>query len=216
MKVALIGATGFVGSHILEELIHRNFEVTAIARNVETIKDEPHVIAVQLDVNEENRLASALKGNDVVISAYNSGWKNPKIYDDFLIGSRNILKAVEEAGIKRIIVIGGAGSLLDDNEKRIVDGPNFPKEFKPGALAAAEFYEILQREDELDWTFFSPAIEMNPSTSGKRTGKYRLGTDHPVFDHEGHSKISVEDLAVAIVDEIENQNYIQRRFTAGY
>jgi len=216
MKVALIGATGFVGSHILEELIHRNIDVTAIARKVDSLKNKPHVIAVQMNVNETSHLSSAIKGNDVVISAYNAGWTNPNLYNDFLEGSKHILQAVKEAGIKRFVVVGGAGSLLDSEDKRIVDGPNFPKDFKPGALAAADFYEIIQREDDLDWTFFSPSIEMNPSTSGKRTGKYRTGTDYPVFDHEGHSRISVEDLAVAVIDEIENNNFVQKRFTAGY
>lgn len=216
MKVALIGATGYVGSHILEELIHRNYEVTAIARHVDDIKDKQNVIAVQMDVMHDTSLGSALNGNDVVISAFNAGWTNPEIYDDYLAGSRHILKELKETGIKRFIVIGGAGSLLDENDNRLVDDPNFPKEIKPGALAAADFYEIIQREDELDWTFLSPAIEMNPSAKGSRTGKYRTGTDHPVFDHDGHSMISVEDLAVAIVDEIENKNFIKKRFTVGY
>ena len=216
MKVALIGATGFVGSHILEELVHRNMEVTAIARDVENLKNKPHVLAVQMDVMHDNSLGSALNGNDVVISAFNEGWTNPEIYDDYLEGSRHILKELKETGIKRFIVIGGAGSLLDENDNRLVDDPNFPKEIKPGALAAADFYEVIQREEELDWTFISPAIEMNPSKKGKRTGKYRTGTDHPVFDHDGHSNISVEDLAVAVVDEVENNNFIKKRFTAGY
>lgn len=216
MKVALIGATGFVGSHILEELVHRNMEVTAIARDVESLKNKPHVLAVQMDVMHDNSLGSALNGNDVVISAFNAGWTNPEIYDDYLEGSRHILKELKETGIKRFIVIGGAGSLLDENDNRLVDAPNFPKEIKPGALAAADFYEVIQREDELDWTFISPAIEMNPSKKGKRTGKYRTGTDHPVFDHDGHSNISVEDLAVAVVDEVENNKFIKKRFTAGY
>ena len=216
MKVALIGATGFVGSHILNELLNRNIEVTAIARDVDSIKDKPNVIAVQMDINEPNRVASAIKGSDAVISAYNAGWTNPNLYDDFTEGSRHILEAVKEADIKRFLVVGGAGSLLDKDDQRIVDGADFPKEFKPGALAAADFYEVIQREDELDWTFFSPSIEMNPSTSGTRTGKYRTGTDHQVFDHEGRSRISVEDLAVAVVDEIENNKFVQKRFTAGY
>ncbi|WP_185211936.1 NAD(P)-dependent oxidoreductase [Sphingobacterium mizutaii] len=216
MKVALIGATGFVGSHILEELVHRNMEVTAIARDVENLKNKPHVLAVQMDVMHDTSLGSALNGNDVVISAFNAGWTNPEIYDDYLEGSRHILKELKETGIKRFIVIGGAGSLLDENDNRLVDAPNFPKEIKPGALAAADFYEVIQREEELDWTFISPAIEMNPSKKGKRTGKYRTGTDHPVFDHDGHSNISVEDLAVAVVDEVENNKFIKKRFTAGY
>lgn len=216
MKVALIGATGFVGSHILQELINRNYEVTAIARNVDKIKDKPHVLAVQTDVNDEGRLASALKGNDVVISAYNAGWENPEIYDDFLAGGRHILQAVKDAGIKRLIIVGGAGSLKINDESRIVDSPDFPAAIKPGALAAADYLEVVKREDELDWTFFSPAIEMNPSNSGTRKGEYRTAIGHPVFDHDGKSILSVEDVAVAIADELENNKFIKQHFTAAY
>ena len=216
MKVVLIGATGFVGSHILEELISRNYEVTAIARDVSKIKDKKSVIAIQLDVNNKALLESALKGNEVVISAFNAGWANPEIYDDFIKGARNIIEAVKEAHIPRFIVIGGAGSLLLEDNKLLIDSPDFPKEIKPGAMAATDLLEIIKRENDLDWTFFSPAIEMNPTSSRKRTGKYRTNTDHPVFNENGRSQLSVEDLAVAIVDEIENKKFIKKRFTAGY
>ncbi|WKK56831.1 MULTISPECIES: NAD(P)-dependent oxidoreductase [unclassified Sphingobacterium] len=216
MKVALIGATGYVGSHILKELVDRNIEVTAIARDVEELKNKDHVLAVQVDVNDEGRLASALKGNDAVISAYNAGWGNPNIYDDFLVGGRNILEAVKDAGIKRLIVVGGAGSLKVENDERLVDTTGFPGEIKPGALAAADYLDLVEREDKLDWTFFSPAIEMNPGNPGKRTGSYRTAIGHPVFNHEGKSTISVEDVAVAIVDELENNQFIKKHFSAGY
>lgn len=216
MKIALIGATGFVGSYLLKELLRQKHQVTAIARDVDKIKNIDHVIAVQLDITQEGRLASALKGNDLVISAFNAGWDNPNIYQDYMDGARHILTAVKEAGITRFIVIGGAGSLLDSEDNRLVDSPSFPSSFKPGAKAAADFLEVIMREQELDWTFFSPAIEMNRENSGTRTAKYRTGTDYPVVDHTGKSKLSVEDLAVAVVEEIENRQFIKRRFTAAY
>ena len=215
-KVALIGATGFVGSHILDELLQRGYEVTAIARDVSSLKNKPHVLAVQMDVQESTALGSALNGNEAIISAYNAGWTNPNIYEDYMKGSRHILKEIKESGVNRVIVVGGAGSLLTAEDTRIVDGKDFPKEIKPGALAAADFYELISREGDLDWTFFSPALEMNPKSGGSRTGSYRTGTDYPIFDPEGHSRISVQDAAVAIVDELENKKFIKRRFTAGY
>ncbi|WDF66767.1 NAD(P)H-binding protein [Sphingobacterium oryzagri] len=214
-NVALIGATGFVGSAVLQELLDRGFTVTAIARHVDAIKSTAHVIAIQADVTEETVLSAALKGNDVVVSAFNAGWKNPNLYDDFMAGGRSILQAVKSAAVPRAIFIGGAGSLEVDG-KKIVDTADFPREIKAGAQAAADYLEIVKREHDINWTFFSPAIEMNPETSGKRTGKYRTNSNSPVFDKQGRSVLSVEDLAVAIADEIENPKFEHERFTAGY
>lgn len=216
MKVALIGATGFVGSHLLQELVNRGFEVTAIARSVDKIpvKDgNPKTIVA--DVTDVKALAATLKGVDVVLSAFNAGWTNPNIYNDFMKGSEAIQQAVKEAGVKRYIVIGGAGSLYI-NGKQIVDGEDFPVEIKPGATAARDYLDVLKKEKELDWTMFSPAINMHQGIKTGRTGKYRLGTDEPVFDKDGESVLSVEDLAVAVVDEIENHKHSHQRFTAGY
>ncbi|WP_108823109.1 NAD(P)-dependent oxidoreductase [Dysgonomonas sp. Marseille-P4361] len=213
MKVALIGATGFVGSHLLEELLSRNYEVTAIARDVNKIplkNEKLHVVSA--DITNVDALAEALKGNDVVVSAYNAGWSNPNLYNDFLKGSEAIQKAVKQSGVNRLIVVGGGGSLFIDGVQ-IVDGPDFPEQFKAGATAARDYLNMLKNEAELNWTFFSPALDMFPGT---RTGQYRLGTESPVFDNDGESKISVQDAAVAIVDEIEKSNYSRRRFTVGY
>lgn len=214
-NVALIGATGFVGSAILQELLQQGFTVTAVARDVSSIKNTPHVIAVQADVMEETALLAALKGNDLVISAFNAGWRNPNLYDDFIAGGRAIIEAIKAAGIERAIFVGGAGSLEVDG-KKIVDGADFPREIKAGAQAASDYLEIVKREHDLNWTFFSPAIEMNKNTSGKRTGTYRTDLNQPVFNSEGRSILSVEDLAVAIVDEVLDPKFERQRFTAGY
>lgn len=216
MKVALIGATGFVGSHLLQELVNRGFEVTAVARSVDKIpvKDgKPKAVAA--DVTDVKALAAVLKGNDVVLSAFNPGWSNPNIYNDFMKGSEAIQQAVKEAGVKRYVMIGGAGSLYIDGQQ-IVDGADFPESIKPGATAARDYLDVLKGERELDWTMFSPAINMHQGIKTGRTGKYRLGTDQPVFDKDGESVLSVEDLAVAVVDEIENHKFSRQRFTAGY
>lgn len=216
MKVALIGATGFVGSAILKELAERKHSIKAFSRSISPDLGFKNVVGVKLDVNNVDALAVELNGADVVISAFNPGWTNPSIYDDFLNGAKNIQEAVKKAGIKRFIVIGGAGSLFVAPGVKVIDTPQFPIEIKPGAQAASEYLEFLQSEKELDWEFFSPAIEMHQGTSGERTGKYRLGLDEPVVDKDGRSVLSVEDVAVVIADEVEKQNFTRRRFTAGY
>ena len=215
MKVAVIGSTGYVGSHLVKELANRNYDVVAIARHQENTPSSERVNKLQVDINDNHQLVSALKDVDVVISAFNAGWTNPNLYEDFTKGALAIQQAVKDSGVNRFIVIGGAGSLLIDGN-RLVDSPDFPKEIKPGALAAADYLDIIKKETELTWTMFSPAIEMNSHAGGIRTGKYRTGLDTPVFDNEGRSKLSVEDLAVAIVDEIENKQFLNKRFTAAY
>ena len=215
-KVALIGATGFVGSHLLQELLDRGYGVTALARSVEKIQTESDRLKkIAVDVTDLDALTEVLKGNDIVLSAYNPGWTNPDIYNDFIKGSKTILQAVKNAGVKRYVVIGGAGSLYIDG-KQIVDGADFPASIKPGATAARDYLNELRKETELDWTMFSPAINMHQGIKTGRTGKYRLGTEEPVFDQKGESVLSVEDLAVAVVDELENHKFPRQRFTAAY
>ncbi|WP_433901286.1 NAD(P)-dependent oxidoreductase [Sphingobacterium puteale] len=215
MKVAVIGSTGYVGTHLVKELVDRNYEVVALARHTENIPSNDSITKLAVDINNHDQLVSALTGTDVVVSAFNAGWTNPNLYEDFTKGALAIQEAVKDAGVKRFIVVGGAGSLLIEGN-RLVDSPEFPKEIKPGALAAADYLDTIRKEDQLEWTMISPAIEMNPQAGGVRTGKYRTGLDAPVFDHEGRSRLSVEDLAVAIVDEIANKQFINKRFTAAY
>lgn len=216
MKVVLIGASGFVGAGILNELLTRGHEVTAIVRHadkVSTVNDQLKV--KELDVLNTDALATAISGSDAVISAYNAGWTNPNLYHDFIAGSEAIQKAVKASGVKRLIVIGGAGSLEIDGQQ-LVDGPDFPEAYKAGATAARDYLNTIKAEKGLDWSFFSPAIEMHPGIDTGRTAQYRLGKDSPVFDASGRSSLSVQDLAVAVVDELEQNKHVQQRFTAGY
>jgi len=213
MKIAIIGATGFVGSAILNELSSRNHEITAIARNAKNSSD---VNWISADIFNTDALAEAIKGNDIVISAYNSGWTNPNIYDDFITGSKAIQEAVKKSGVKRFITIGGAGSLFVAPGLQAVDTPDFPKEYHAGASAARDYLNILKEEKDLDWAFFSPAFEMHQGITTGRTGKYRLGLENPVFNDEQRSILSVEDLAVVIADEAETPKHHQVRFTAAY
>lgn len=220
MKIALIGATGYVGNAILNELTNRNYKVTAIARNTDKITNENENITKRnADIFKTEELTEILNGSDVVISAYNPGWTNPNIHDDYLKGAESIQKAVEQSDANRLIIIGGAGTMKIDGNY-IVDGPDFPKEIYPGASAVKKYFvENLSKNETLDWEFFSPAIEMNMFSEDKdrgRTGAYRYGNDTPVFDNEGRSRHSVEDLAVAIVDEIEQKQFVRKQFTAAY
>ncbi|MDR6406065.1 MULTISPECIES: NAD(P)-dependent oxidoreductase [Chryseobacterium] len=214
-KVAVIGATGFVGTQVVNELLNRGYEVEAIVRDASKVQQKDKVTAKSVDVNNIDELAGALQGTDAVISAFNAGWTNPNLYEDFLNGSINIEKAVEKSGVKRLITVGGAGSLYIDGNQ-LVDSPEFPAEYKPGATAARDYLNKIKENKTLDWTFFSPAIEMNAGNPGERTGKYRTALENPVFDDNGRSVLSVEDVAVALVDELEQNNHIRQRFTAAY
>ena len=215
MKIALIGATGFVGSNILNELANRNHEVTAIARNPKE-SELANVNFVKADIFNTEELSEILKNHDVVLSAYNPGWTNPNIYDDFIAGSNAIVEGVKKSGVNRYITIGGAGSLFVAPNLQAVDTADFPKEIYPGASAARDFLNTLKEEKELDWAFFSPAFEMHQGITTGRTGKYRLGLENPVFDENQRSILSGEDLAVVIADEVENPKHHQIRFTAAY
>lgn len=210
MKIALIGATGFVGSAVLEELLRRQHQVTALARNPSKITARAGLTVVQADAQDAAQVAQAVAGQEAVVNAYNPGWTVPDIHDQFLIGTRAIYAGVKQAGVKRLLVVGGAGSLFVAPGVQLVDTPGFPAEYKAGALAAREALNLIRSESTLDWTFLSPPILLAP---GERTGQYRLGTDAPLMNGEAPGGISVADLAVAIVDELENPRHVQQRFT---
>jgi putative NADH-flavin reductase len=217
MKIALIGASGFVGSAVLSEALNRGHYVAAVIRHPGNIKIEnSNLKIVKADVLKYDEAEEAIKGSDIVISTYNPGWTNPDIYNEFIEGSLNIQAAVKNAGVKRLIVVGGAGSLYVAPDIQVVDTPQFPADFKEGAKAARDYLNILRKEKDLQWTFLSPALEMHHGTSGLRKGSYRSGLENPVFDENGRSVISVEDIAVAIIDEAENPKHIRERFTVAY
>ncbi|AJA67651.1 MULTISPECIES: NAD(P)-dependent oxidoreductase [Myroides] len=216
-NIVLIGASGYVGSAILNELIHRQYNVTAIARNTSTISNSALVKKVALDITDQKELVKMITGADVVISAFNAGWSNPNLYEDFTTGIQTIHNAVKEAKVERLIVIGGAGTLYIKPGLQLVDTADFPDFIKPGATAVRDYFEqVLSKENGFIWTYFSPAIEMNPQNPGKRTGHFRLSNNTPVYDSECRSRISVEDVAVAIVDEVENEQFKNTQFTIGY
>lgn len=207
MNLALIGATGYVGAKLLAEALHRGHDVTAIVRQVGKLPEYPRLRAQQVDVADTDGLARALSGQETVVSAFNPGLARG------LDGARSIIAAVKKADVKRLLVVGGAGSLETAPGKRVVDASDFPAAWKAGALATAEFLDMLRREAALDWTFLSPAALLVP---GERTGAYRVGKDRLLTDARGDSRISLEDYAVALLDELEAPKYVRARFTVAY
>jgi uncharacterized protein len=213
MKIAIVGANGKIGSRISAEAIGRGHSVTGIARNPEAgIKNE-NIKWVKADALDSDSLASAIKGHDALISAFGIDWSRPETYPLFVEVSISEIAALKRAGIKRMIVVGGAGSLEVAPGKQLVDTPQFPEEWRAGANEQRKSLEVFRKENDLDWTFFSPAIIIEP---GPRTGRFRLGKDNPVFDEKGNSIISYDDYAIALIDELENPQFIRQRFTIGY
>lgn len=214
-KTALIGASGFVGSAILNELLSRGYQVEALVRNPDNVKvDNPLLTLKKVDVADTEALAAALKGYDTVISAYNPGWTNPDIYNLTLQNYPRILQAAKKAGVKRLLIVGGAGTLFCAPGLRVVDSGAIPAEIMGGVKSLGEFYlNTLNNEKSIDWVFFSPAGSLE---AGEAKGNYRLGKDDLIVDGEGNSHITVGDYAKAMVDELETPAHHQERFTIGY
>jgi putative NADH-flavin reductase len=213
MKIALIGATGYVGAAILQEALNRGHEVTAIVRNPGKLPAHAKLHARKGDVYNEDDLARLVAGHDAVISAFNPGWSNPDIYNQQIKGTGAIINGVKKAGVKRLLSVGGAGSLEIKPGVQSVDLPGFPAEYKQGALATREALHMLRQETALEWSFLSPSADLFP---GERTGRFRLGADELLKNERGESRISVQDYAMAMIDEVEKPRHIRRRFTVGY
>ncbi|HEY4249904.1 MAG TPA: NAD(P)-dependent oxidoreductase [Roseomonas sp.] len=203
MKIALIGATGFIGSRLLQELSDRGHAVTALVRKPDAVPALPGVTARRADAADQAGLAGLLAGHDAVISAVHFTASEPA----------KLLDAVRDAGVPRYLVVGGAGSLEVAPGVRLFDTPDFPPAYLAEAKAGGAFLDLLRREQTLDWTFLSPAAEIAP---GARTGQFRLGEEQLVVDATGRSHISAEDYAVALVDELERPAHFRQRFTIGY
>ena len=214
-EIILIGASGFVGSAILNEALDRGHKVEAVVRHPEKITTvHKNLVVTQSDVSFIDNVTEVCKGADAVISAYNPGWKNPEIAEETTRVYRVILEGVRKSGVKRFLVVGGAGSLFVSPGKRLMDSGVIPESFIPALRALAGIYlNDLVSEKRIDWVFFSPAGNLQP---GKRTGKFRLGKDDLVVDEKGESKISVQDYAVAMIDELEKPAHHRERFTIWY
>jgi putative NADH-flavin reductase len=214
-KIVLIGASGFAGTAILKEALDRGHQVTAVVRHPDRITAVHKNLKVkQGDVSFINIVTDACKNADAVISAYNPGWKNPDIAEETSRVYKTILEGVRQSGVKRFLVVGGAASLFVSPGKRLMDAGVMPESFLPAVRALAGFYlNDLTAEKNIDWVFFSPAVNLEP---GLRTGKFRLGKDNIILNTKGESRISVQDYAVAMIDELEKPAHHRERFTIGY
>ena len=202
MKIALIGATGQAGSPILKELVSRGHQVTAIVRNPEKVQAQANVTPKKGDVFDKDGLAALLKGHEVVISAVHFLQSDPQM----------LIDAVKAAGVKRYLVVGGAGSLEVAPGIALVSTPEFPAAYKDEATKGGEFLKLLRQEKELDWTFLSPSALF---FDGPCTGTFRLGKDQLLTTEKG-SSISFADYAIALADEVEKPTHSRQRFTVGY
>jgi putative NADH-flavin reductase len=203
MKIALIGATGSVGTRLISELRRRGHQVTAIARHPEKLDRQDGVNPAVGDVQNENALAAVLSGQDVAIHSVKFLSTDPV----------KVIAATKAAKVPRLLVVGGSGSLEVAPGLTLVNSPGFPPEYKPETLAGVKFLDVLRQEKELDWTFLSPSYLFAP---GERTGKFRLGKDELLVGADGQSRISTEDFAIALVDEVEQPKHSRERFTVGY
>jgi len=214
MQIALIGATGFVGAPVLEEALARGHRVSALVRNAARLAPREGLQTRVADALDADQVAQAVRGADVVVSAYNPGWSHPQLASTYTAGSRAIVAGVRAAGVPRLLVVGGAGSLYVAPGIQLVDTPGFrdqvPPAVVPGAQAARDLLDWLRDVDDLDWVFLSPPALLAP---GPRNGRYRVGGDPLLMAGEAPAGISVADLAVAIVDELERPAHRRRRFT---
>ncbi|NWD68086.1 NAD(P)-dependent oxidoreductase [Pseudomonas gingeri] len=202
-KIAIIGATGRAGSQLLEEALRRGHSVTAIARNPAQLAGRAGVVSKAVDALDAAALEAAVAGHDVVISAAHFS----------TLSAAAVIGPVKKAGVKRLLVVGGAGSLLLPGGTRVIDSPGFPAEYKAEASAGAAFLETLRQEKDLDWSFLSPSAEF---VEGERSGHFRLGKDDLLVSAEGRSWITFADYAIALLDEVEKPAHSRQRFAVGY
>lgn len=213
-KIAVIGATGYVGSAVVKELAERGHQVVGFARNVDKVLKTDNVQAVAFDV-ENAKFAEQLVGFDAVVSAFNPGWENPNIAADFTRGANAILEAAKSASVPYLLVVGGAGSLYVAPDLQVIDTPDFPKEIYDGANAARHLLNDLRDRRDVNWAFISPPASLGADGgfSEERLGDYRLGGEELLMNGDEPAGISVADLAIAIADDVEQKAHLFQRFT---
>lgn len=212
MKIALIGASGFIGTALLTEALSRGHHVTALVTRPERVTPQENLIIMKSDVLNTDALAEQLRGVDAVISAF-SGHAQDDVYGYYIKGFNSILAATQQASVPQLLVVGGAATLEIAPGKRLLDTPEFPAEYRATAEGAQTALETLRAQTAQTWTFLSPAAEIFP---GERSGNFRLGGDTLLTDSEGNSRISVQDYAIAMIDELENPRHTNQRFCVAY
>lgn len=211
MKVAVLGASGWIGSQIVEEAVTRGHQVIALVRNPSAIERQDVEIR-QLDVLAEQDFAQALQGVDTVIASI--GGRAAGNHDMVERSAAKLLEQLPNVGVKRLLWVGGAGSLEVAPGVQLVTVPDFPAEYKDEALAQSQALQVFRHSDSpVNWTFVSPAAEIFP---GEKVGHFRVGGDQLLTDAQGHSKISVADFASAMLDELETAKHAKQRISVAY
>lgn len=211
MKILVIGATGMIGSRITAEALSRGHQVTALTRHGSVPGGVP---AIKGDAADADTVARAAAGHDAVVLSVSPPRDGSAPAPALQAIRRAVLEGLAKAGVRRLVIVGGAGSLEVAPGVRLVDTPDFPQIYKAEALAHAELLDLIRAEGgDLDWTYISPAGLIEP---GERTGTFRTGGDQLLTDAEGNSFISAEDFAVGLVDELENAKALKRRITFAY
>ena len=213
MHIALIGATGFVGTALLNELLQRGHRVTALARDPAKLPLREGLTVVQANATDAAQVAQAVQGVDAVASAYNPGWTHPDLHDEFLRGSRAITAGVKAAGVQRLLVVGGAGSLYVAPGVQLIDTPEFPQEIFAGANAARNLLTDLRPRRDVNWAFISPPAMFYEGSPFEPKGEYRFGQDDVLMSGDAPAGIHVDDLAKAIADDAEQKAHLFQRFT---
>jgi uncharacterized protein len=219
MRVAIIGATGYVGAAITEEALRRGHDVTGIVRTVGRLPAHPHLEPRALDVHDVPALTAALSGHPVAVHAFSPGRAHvtdPDIFERFAAGHRAILAAAARAGVPRLLCVGGAASLLTREGVPLLDSQEFPAQFEPARdaiMGTRELYYLLQKSRELDWVFLAPACFL---VADERRGRYRTDRQHLLYDADGVSRVGLADYAAAMLDELERPAHHRERFTVGY
>jgi len=212
MKIAIFGAGGRIGSRIVDEALNRGHDVTAVVRHPENYtKIHEHLKVAKADLFKSQDVETGAFNQDAVVSAYSPAAGVPP--STITEVAPTLINGLKQAHVKRLIVVGGAGSLEVAPGKQLVDTPDFPEAYKPASLAHREALKIYQKEKDLDWTFVCPSAVIMP---GERTGKFRTAANQLLTAENGKSYISMEDFAAGIIDEIENPMYIREIFTIGY
>lgn len=215
MNIVLFGGTGNIGQRIALEAVERGHDVVAVVRDPErSIAPHPRVRLVRGDATDAASVASVVRGADAVVSAVSPRPGTTGSAPSLVNAARGLIAGLKAAGVKRLVVVGGAGSLEVAPGVMLMDAPGFPEAYRPEAVEGRDSLAVYRAEaDGLDWTFLSPAAEIQ---AGERTGRYRTTIDQFLTNEQGRSHISYEDFAVALVDELERPQHVGRRFGVAY
>jgi putative NADH-flavin reductase len=212
MKIAAFGASGMIGQRVAQEALRRGHQVTGIVRDPASIAfSHPQLTVIQGNALNPESVTEVVAGHDAVVSAIKPSANQPQ--SALAEAAYALLAGVKRAGVKRLLVAGGAATLEVAPGVLLLDTLTVPDEWKSVVLGNRDTWEVYRKNSDLDWTYFCPPLTIEP---GERTGTFRLGTDQLITNEQGESRISAEDYAVALLDEIEQPRFIRQRFTAAY